>query len=70
PEGKLCWDGQNPNNEPYALEREVTPRFAITFYPGVYSWSHRVEVIFGRDITEVLQEIRRKYVDIQITLPS
>ncbi|MEM2569617.1 MAG: hypothetical protein QXT67_06760, partial [Candidatus Bathyarchaeia archaeon] len=61
---------QNPNNEPYALEREVTPRFAITFYPGVYSWSHRVEVIFGRDITEVLQEIRRKYVDIQITLPS
>jgi len=70
PEGKLCWDGQNPNNEPYALEREVTPRFAITFYPGVYSWSHRVEVIIGKDVTEVLQDMREKYADIQIIIPS
>ncbi|MEM2341234.1 MAG: hypothetical protein QXX94_01095 [Candidatus Bathyarchaeia archaeon] len=57
PEGKLCWTGQPLNNEPYAAEREITPRGTITLYRGFYSWLFNVEILINRDVALTLKDL-------------
>ncbi|MEM2342265.1 MAG: hypothetical protein QXX94_07530 [Candidatus Bathyarchaeia archaeon] len=68
PEGKLCWTGQDLSREPYAIEREITPRGTLTLRVGRYSWIFHVEVIVEGDVTHTLYKLVNTYSGVDVNV--
>lgn len=66
PEGKLCWTGQDLSREPYAIEREITPRGTLTMRVGKYSWIFHVEIIVEGDVTHTLYKLVNTYSGVDV----
>ncbi len=57
-ERMLCYDGQDPNAEPYASERKVVPRGFVLLDEGTYSYLFAVRLILNEDAVTVLRYMR------------
>ncbi|HDD64197.1 MAG TPA: hypothetical protein ENF53_03450 [Thermoprotei archaeon] len=64
----LCYHGQDPSREPYALETEVVPRGGVLFREGYYSWVFVVRAMIHEDVLSTLKTMKDMYLGLEVSV--